>query len=286
MWSNHKTREPLLLCFLQSRGQTLPGIWEEGCRDEVVPHTCSTCRIAPWSPPSSRSRAGVGGEQDRPTVWPSPVQNKSAMFFVQQILGISRHWQQSFRPVLELGTLVSRFWRQFLGAVSLRSGWERSRGECWVFPACGGVRLAVQPHRRLYSLLQTSCSSSSALGRAWEYEQACRCVSRKEPDAPGGFSPNLPGRKKEPAWGCVIKSQLREFPGGSVVRTPCSHCQGPGSIPGRGTKILQAAWCKLNKSIKSQWSQKEEDTRHMIYLDNITQMNLPLKQKQTHRHRE
>ena len=26
-----------------------------------------------------------------------------------------------------------------------------------------------------------------------------------------------------------------------MVRTPHSHCQGPGSIPGRGTKIPQAA---------------------------------------------
>ena len=31
------------------------------------------------------------------------------------------------------------------------------------------------------------------------------------------------------------------FPGGPVVKTPCFHCCGPGSIPGRGTKILQAS---------------------------------------------
>ena len=35
---------------------------------------------------------------------------------------------------------------------------------------------------------------------------------------------------------------MREFPGGLVVRTQCFHCKGPGSIPGQGTKILQAVW--------------------------------------------
>ena len=35
---------------------------------------------------------------------------------------------------------------------------------------------------------------------------------------------------------------LGEFPGDPVVRTQRSHCWGPGSIPGRGTKIPQAAW--------------------------------------------
>ena len=37
------------------------------------------------------------------------------------------------------------------------------------------------------------------------------------------------------------KKNLREFPGGPVLRTPHFHCQGPGSIPGQGTKIPQAA---------------------------------------------
>ena len=36
--------------------------------------------------------------------------------------------------------------------------------------------------------------------------------------------------------------QLWEFPGGPVVRTRRFHCRGPGSIPGWGTKILQAPW--------------------------------------------
>ena len=34
----------------------------------------------------------------------------------------------------------------------------------------------------------------------------------------------------------------RELAGGPVVRTPCFHCWGLGSIPGERTKILQAAW--------------------------------------------
>ena len=37
------------------------------------------------------------------------------------------------------------------------------------------------------------------------------------------------------------KGRQRDFPGGPAVRTPCFHCRHPGSIPGRGTKILQAA---------------------------------------------
>ena len=40
-------------------------------------------------------------------------------------------------------------------------------------------------------------------------------------------------KKKDGSW---------EFPGGPVVRTQCFYCQGPGLIPGRGTKILQATW--------------------------------------------
>ena len=31
-----------------------------------------------------------------------------------------------------------------------------------------------------------------------------------------------------------------KFPDGLVIRTQHFHCQGPGSIPGQGTKILQA----------------------------------------------
>ena len=39
---------------------------------------------------------------------------------------------------------------------------------------------------------------------------------------------------------------MRKFPGGSVVRTLCSH----NSIPSLGNKILQAAWPKKKKKKK------------------------------------
>ena len=42
---------------------------------------------------------------------------------------------------------------------------------------------------------------------------------------------------------------MRELPGGLVVRNLGFHCQGPGSIPGRGTKILQAAMLDQKKII-------------------------------------
>ena len=47
-----------------------------------------------------------------------------------------------------------------------------------------------------------------------------------------------------------FKKQNKEFPGGPVVRTLQFYCpEGPGSIPGRGTKIPQAsAWPKQNKT--------------------------------------
>ena len=33
-----------------------------------------------------------------------------------------------------------------------------------------------------------------------------------------------------------------DLPGGPVVKTPCFHCRGIGSVPGQGTKILHAMW--------------------------------------------
>ena len=35
-----------------------------------------------------------------------------------------------------------------------------------------------------------------------------------------------------------------------MVRTPSSHCEGPGLIPGRGTKIPQVALCSRKKKKK------------------------------------
>ena len=47
-------------------------------------------------------------------------------------------------------------------------------------------------------------------------------------------------------------SEVLEFPGDPGVRSLCSHCQGLGSIPGLGTKILPPMWHapKQNKTGK------------------------------------
>ena len=45
---------------------------------------------------------------------------------------------------------------------------------------------------------------------------------------------------------------VREFAGGLVVRIPGFHCHGLGSVPGRGTEILQAAWHGQKKKKKSE----------------------------------
>ena len=38
----------------------------------------------------------------------------------------------------------------------------------------------------------------------------------------------------------IKEEAFGEFPDGTVVRTQRFHCCGPGSMPGWGTKILQA----------------------------------------------
>ena len=38
-----------------------------------------------------------------------------------------------------------------------------------------------------------------------------------------------------------IKSLSRDFPGGPVVKNPCSNAGDEGSIPGQGTKIPHAS---------------------------------------------
>ena len=50
-------------------------------------------------------------------------------------------------------------------------------------------------------------------------------------------------RFKTPVHRNHSKSFFREFPGSPVVRIQCFHCWGPGSSPGRGTKITQALRC-------------------------------------------
>ena len=46
----------------------------------------------------------------------------------------------------------------------------------------------------------------------------------------------------------VLCQNKGDFPGGPVVRTWCFHCQGPGLIPGQGTKIPLASKVKKKKS--------------------------------------
>ena len=44
-----------------------------------------------------------------------------------------------------------------------------------------------------------------------------------------------------------IKSLSRDFPGGPVVKNPCSNAGDEGSIPGQGTKIPHASlWLSLH----------------------------------------
>ena len=58
----------------------------------------------------------------------------------------------------------------------------------------------------------------------------------------------------------------RELPGGPVVRTWHSHCQGLGSIPGLGTKVLQAVWCsqKGREKKKKEHCQDSEEITHRM----------------------
>ena len=54
-------------------------------------------------------------------------------------------------------------------------------------------------------------------------------------------------------------TQSGEFPGGPVVRIQCFHCEGLGSIPGQGTKILQDAWRGQKKKKKVGSMRHEQD---------------------------
>ena len=42
----------------------------------------------------------------------------------------------------------------------------------------------------------------------------------------------------------------QDFPGGPVIKTPCSHCRDHGSIHGQETKILQAVRVAKTKKQK------------------------------------
>ena len=47
-----------------------------------------------------------------------------------------------------------------------------------------------------------------------------------------------------------------DFPAGPVVKTPCLHCRGQGSIPGRGAKIPHAAECDQKIKTKNEETKK------------------------------
>lgn len=54
---------------------------------------------------------------------------------------------------------------------------------------------------------------------------------------------------------CHGKEQNREFPGGTAVRTEHFQCQGPGSVPGQGTKTPRAV--KHNQKQTRAYGQKD-----------------------------
>ena len=51
---------------------------------------------------------------------------------------------------------------------------------------------------------------------------------------------------------CVDLCEVRDFPGGPVVRTSCFCCRGYGFYPDLGTKIPYATWCGKKKRGKLQ----------------------------------
>ena len=85
--------------------------------------------------------------------------------------------------------------------------------------------------------------------------------------------------------------QNGNVPGSPVVNTSPCMVGGVVSIPGWGTKIPHDLWPK-NQNIKQrQYCNNSVKTLKMVHvkkknLQNMTQMNLSTKQKQTHGHRE
>ena len=57
-----------------------------------------------------------------------------------------------------------------------------------------------------------------------------------------------------------------DFPGSPVVKTPCFHFKGTGSIPGWGTKILHATWHSHKKENKQTNKQKTTKFLHWTVL--------------------
>ena len=64
--------------------------------------------------------------------------------------------------------------------------------------------------------------------------------------------------------------KLREFPGSPVVRTPSSHCCGPDSVPGQGTKIPRAVQCGQGKKRR-----RKKNTLLSLMLSFVAPLPLP-----------
>ena len=66
-----------------------------------------------------------------------------------------------------------------------------------------------------------------------------------------------------------------EFPGDPVIRTPCFHCPGPGSIPGLGTKILQVMqYGQKNKKKKTRLSDLQFNNTSVLFLLQLIQAQM------------
>ena len=109
----------------------------------------------------------------------------------------------------------------------VREGWGVWHGKPRVglFPRPGGWL-----HRRLVQYCTYIAQGPTGCG-GWDWRNQQGAGPR-----PWALDP----RNKE--------GHRREFAGGPVVRTRCSHCPSPGLIPGWGTTILQdASWDREKK---------------------------------------
>ena len=62
------------------------------------------------------------------------------------------------------------------------------------------------------------------------------------------------------------KDDIRDFPGGPVVKTSPSSAGGAGSIPGRGAKIPHASWPKNQNIKQKQCCNKFNKTLKMVHI--------------------
>ena len=97
---------------------------------------------------------------------------------------------------------------------------------------------------------------------AWKWKVKVKSLSRVQllatPWTAAYQAPPSMGFSRQEYWSGVrllslkVYSRYWEFPGGPVIRTPSFYStgRGTGSIPGRGTKILQAVWHIKKKIVK------------------------------------